>query len=325
MCHMKFDGRKKKYCSKECSDEVRRRKNRERWRNNNEPKPDVTIKCEWCGKEHTVPARTAHQARFCSDDCRYTWHSREDGYRPIEERLEEWEELREQKRQQAIEGWSIQDWEYIGGYTKGNVNIQMMCLHCNRVATVEIDNIVGRKTYECTPACIDEVKQKEEKRRLAEAERDREERWDALPVKECTVCNGEFKSWQPSQVTCSDKCRRYYKNQVRKAYSKNSKYKTIVVDKGITVEKLFERDKGVCHICQQQCSFEDYTTIDGAFVVGKHYPSVDHVIPRSKGGVHSWDNIKLAHHYCNSIKNDCQDKKEVIKRLRLKRSALEGV
>src|SRR5699024_8587010 len=42
---------------------------------------------EWCGKSHTVPPRTAHQARFCSDDCRYTFHSRETlGHLPIEDR-----------------------------------------------------------------------------------------------------------------------------------------------------------------------------------------------------------------------------------------------
>lgn len=39
-------------------------------------------------------------------------------------------------------------------------------------------------------------------------------------------------------------------------------------------------------------------------VVGKTYPSIDHVFPLSKGGLHSWDNVKLAHHYCNTIKSD---------------------
>ena len=89
-CNKEFGGRKKKYCSKECSDEVRRRGNRERWRVNNNPKEDVTIICEWCGELHTVPSRTAHQARFCSDECRYTWRSRKvSGHRPIEEYNEE--------------------------------------------------------------------------------------------------------------------------------------------------------------------------------------------------------------------------------------------
>ena len=29
-----------------------------------------------------------------------------------------------------------------------------------------------------------------------------------------------------------------------------------------------------------------------------------HVIPISKGGMHSWDNVKLAHHYCNTLKSN---------------------
>lgn len=86
-CNKQFGGRKKKYCSKDCSDEVRRRKNRERMRKVNPPKPDVTIKCEWCGKGYTVPSRTAHQSRFCGDDCRHTWRSRVVyEHKPIEER-----------------------------------------------------------------------------------------------------------------------------------------------------------------------------------------------------------------------------------------------
>src|SRR5699024_8280515 len=85
-CGQRFSGRKKKYCSKQCSDEVRRRKQRERNRKANPPKPDVLLSCEWCGKGYTVPPRTAHQSRFCSDTCKDTWWSRvELGHRPMDE------------------------------------------------------------------------------------------------------------------------------------------------------------------------------------------------------------------------------------------------
>jgi len=40
------------------------------------------------------------------------------------------------------------------------------------------------------------------------------------------------------------------------------------------------------------------------FIVGLEYPSLDHVIPLSKGGEHSMSNARLAHTYCNSIKSD---------------------
>lgn len=36
----------------------------------------------------------------------------------------------------------------------------------------------------------------------------------------------------------------------------------------------------------------------------KAYPSIDHIIPVSHGGTHTWDNVELAHRYCNGVKSD---------------------
>ena len=44
--------------------------------------------------------------------------------------------------------------------------------------------------------------------------------------------------------------------------------------------------------------------INNRFICGNNYPTIDHVIPLAKGGMHSWDNVRLAHHNCNSIKGD---------------------
>jgi 5-methylcytosine-specific restriction endonuclease McrA len=33
-------------------------------------------------------------------------------------------------------------------------------------------------------------------------------------------------------------------------------------------------------------------------------PTVDHIIPLARGGSHTWDNVQLAHHLCNSLKGD---------------------
>lgn len=158
------------------------------------------------------------------------------------------------------------------------------------------------KKREETQKARDEAKRMRE----IEIERAKKQKWESLPVKQCVICDTNFRSFRYAQVTCSNECKWTHRRQARNV---------TVVDRDITLEKLFERDKGICHICQRQCSFEDYTTRNGRFAAGKLYPTIDHVIPRSKGGVHSWDNVKLAHHYCNSIKGDCQDKKEVIKRL----------
>jgi 5-methylcytosine-specific restriction endonuclease McrA len=49
---------------------------------------------------------------------------------------------------------------------------------------------------------------------------------------------------------------------------------------------VFRRDKGVCGICHQP-------------VDPKSKWHVDHVYPLAKGGVHSYDNVQLAHARCN--------------------------
>jgi 5-methylcytosine-specific restriction endonuclease McrA len=54
-----------------------------------------------------------------------------------------------------------------------------------------------------------------------------------------------------------------------------------------------------------QCNWEDKViTDDGHTIVGKSYPSIEHVIPLSKGGKHSWNNVKLACMECNTLKGD---------------------
>lgn len=77
------------------------------------------------------------------------------------------------------------------------------------------------------------------------------------------------------------------------------------IDQDIELSRLYKRDNGVCYICGKQCDYSDYKYNDnGVFIAGNNYPSIDHVEPLSKGGLHTWDNIKLAHRLCNSLKKD---------------------
>lgn len=312
ICNKAFEvhvnGALTKYCSQDCADEARRIRNRDRWRAANPGWDEGTNKvCEYCGNSFIDESKSKH-ARFCSYECQQTWYSREvRGCIPIEEREMEWEAIREHNRQELIEDWTIQEWEYIGGYTEGNSDIQMKCLHCNEVTTIKIDDIINRKIYECTAECIEEVKHKQEQAKELEKRQKKKEEWETLPVKECAICGKEFKSWQPSQVTCSVKCSDKHSNRKRREHSRLRKYDTEIIDHDITLDDLYERDSGTCHLCNEPCDWDDYSRRDGAFIVGPSYPSIDHLVPRSKGGVHSWDNIKLAHHYCNTIKNNNEE------------------
>ncbi len=71
-------------------------------------------------------------------------------------------------------------------------------------------------------------------------------------------------------------------------------------DDTISLMKLFERDGGICQICGKPTDWHDIT--DGH--IRKLYPTLDHIIPLSKGGTHTWDNVQLAHMACNAGKCD---------------------
>ena len=54
----------------------------------------------------------------------------------------------------------------------------------------------------------------------------------------------------------------------------------------LTLRAIFARDGGKCVYCQAPAT------------------SIDHVMPRSRGGAHAWDNVVSACHRCNHSKAD---------------------
>lgn|SRR5690606_3843634 len=60
-------------------------------------------------------------------------------------------------------------------------------------------------------------------------------------------------------------------------------YKSVVMNR----QNIFKRDQGTC----QYCGAREHLTLD-------------HVIPKSKGGKSHWDNLVTACQRCNSIKGD---------------------
>lgn len=116
--------------------------------------------------------------------------------------------------------------------------------------------------------------------------------------KTCVICGKPFQTQKSRQRTCSKHCSSILKWRSADNYG-------IIVDHGITLEKLAIRDHNRCQICGEPVDWGDFTySTEGCFVTGEKYPSVDHIIPKSKGGLHSWDNVQLAHHKCNSLKKD---------------------
>lgn len=74
-------------------------------------------------------------------------------------------------------------------------------------------------------------------------------------------------------------------------------------DESITLNAVITKYDGICQICGQKVDKSDIK--DGH--IRKRYPTVDHIIPLSKGGSHTWDNVQLAHMGCNAGKCNSTD------------------
>ena len=73
-------------------------------------------------------------------------------------------------------------------------------------------------------------------------------------------------------------------------------------DTTINLERLIERDGGTCYICGGKTSERNTKGLGQAWRLDNNYPTIDHVIPLSRDGSHTWDNVKLAHWGCNMEK-----------------------
>lgn len=67
----------------------------------------------------------------------------------------------------------------------------------------------------------------------------------------------------------------------------------------INLDDLIKRDKGICHICGGKVSKRRKKERGKAWQSDNEYPTIDHVVPLSRDGSHTWGNVKLAHWLCN--------------------------
>lgn len=101
-------------------------------------------------------------------------------------------------------------------------------------------------------------------------------KWNREHPERCKENNRNWRQANPEKVR--------QKTQKRNALKKGNAVG--IVD----YEVILERDGLICHICTEAVEPQDV-----------HF---DHVIPLSKGGPHSMENIKVAHARCNTRKGD---------------------
>lgn len=69
---------------------------------------------------------------------------------------------------------------------------------------------------------------------------------------------------------------------------------------------LFEREKSACYWCKIELSIDlVINNVDDSKLSNRDdYPTMDHVLPRSKGGNHSVNNLVLSCRWCNNNRGD---------------------
>lgn len=124
-------------------------------------------------------------------------------------------------------------------------------------------------------------------------------------TRQCVECGDTFYNPSPNVLTCSSECSRKRSRRISRMIYKGRINENNLVDKNISLTKLYKRDGGTCYLCGEWCDWNDKVITDeGHTIVGESYPSIEHVVPLSKGGKHSWNNIKLACMKCNTLKRD---------------------
>lgn len=111
----------------------------------------------------------------------------------------------------------------------------------------------------------------------------------------CSECGLAFKTQHHSTAYCSEECRRKHNNRYGEIRRRHKIRENGKVDYSINLQALIKRKGLRCSLCGCNVNMSAHTnSVD--------YGSVDHVIPISKGGTHTWNNVQLAHRKCNSAK-----------------------
>lgn len=214
------------------------------------------------------------------------------------------------------------EFKYVGGYKGSESSFLCACKTCGAVQerSAQVVRPSRDKELQCNNCIETRLKRRElvsaVKRVLKEKERDIRARIspevEALQrianghryYIECQECGKTFFS-NMDRVTCGRSCGKR-RDTRRKEIARRERLRTNgKIDWDISLDVLYEKENGVCYLCGDRCNKDDYTiNKEGHFVAGPLYPSIDHVTPVSKGGTHTWDNVRLAHHYCNTIKGE---------------------
>ena len=271
----------------------------------------------------------------------YDPERRQSGKAPAMRGCQEYNEERKRMAELVVESdIESHGFWYVGGYDGRDSAITIRCRKCWRTFERTYDThfkkrlrTIGSEAITC-PHCVADAKRREEEkqryRELAkkhdqEVRRRRQELKTQKRLNEkhfCKECGCEYTlasyaqkekvdvAHMSSTSYCSSKCRRKFESRNRRKYNQThgkhskrcDKYQ-VEFDPTVNLDTLIEKVGERCALCGGLCNKNDYKIKNGVYLFGDTYPSIDHIVPLSKGVKgHTWDNVQVAHRRCNSKK-----------------------
>lgn len=125
-------------------------------------------------------------------------------------------------------------------------------------------------------------------------------------IRDCLFCQTPFSPSKNPQVYCFPRCRgaadieRNREAYHRRNAERRARERGAAVGEPFTRKQVLDRDGWICQLCLAPIDWD----LTGR---GRFAPAVDHIVPLSKGGRHSLDNVWAAHAGCNATKQDRTD------------------
>lgn len=224
--------------------------------------------CLHCGGFFIVADRYATQSRFCRKKC-------VEGYR----RAHQSEERRWRRRKPGKIYLEAPDRPPKASFTIA----VCCCAGCGAMFASK------QKKKVCSAACSTEYYNRRFREKYQAA------RLQNLPDRDCSECGELFSpGLYGRRRFCGHKCGKRFSTRLRKARER--------IAPGRAVEEfgcweIYRRDGYMCQICGDKLNLAVHHSHN-------YSPTIDHIVPLSKGGSHTRANVQAAHRFCNSLKSD---------------------
>jgi hypothetical protein len=292
--------RQKVYCSKKCH-YLNKAK-----RNNPNYKPLVKLpesaSCKQCQKQFKPKSsKSVYCSKVCSGESLKNKKHSEDVL--LKRKQKDFEKFLDNLKTKQI------TFNYVEGYEHSESIVTLQCKHCLHLIKRNAQVARKNKKTRCENCVYEKEKHNREikkrqinlkklqmvlKKRIVYLERF-EKKKKVLPCKNCG--KGFTRDNLHRKTYCSDLCSKRYSNKKNAISRYKRLYRNGKVDHSITLEKLTNKYNGKCVLCNNKVILKKGY---------QHplYPSIDHIVPVSKGGTHTWDNVQLAHRGCNTDKSN---------------------